>query len=229
MRTLLLAFAITILASTSTFASDYTVIPNYKTLPDSYVEKLKVVDDTHPFYVTTDLNIRLQPGTDSPIAGMFHRGDTVDFLCADNGWALILGTDNNFYFVCQDYLSEEKPPMYSDDDLYCLSHIINAEMGCESWEDKIYTGSVVLNRVHGDLWWSNGQRTIRAVVFRTKPLQYSPIKNGSFWNTPNEESVRAAMYLLENGSQIPSNVVYQAEFKQGKVWKKTHGAYYCYA
>ncbi|WP_036608215.1 hypothetical protein [Oribacterium sp. P6A1] len=81
---------------------------------------------------------------------------------------MILGTDNNFYFVCQDYLSEEKPPMYSDDDLYCLAHIINAEMGCESWEDKIYTGSVVLNRVHGDLWWSNGQRTIRAVVFRTK-------------------------------------------------------------
>ena len=100
-------------------------------------------------------------------------------------------------------------------------------MGCESWEDKIYTGSVVLNRKNGDPWWSQGLHTIEAVVFRNG--QYQPTWNGSFYNTPNEESVRAAIYLLENGSQIPSNVVFQAEFKQGSgVWKKTKGAYYCY-
>ena len=202
---------------------------NYNTLPISYQIALLYVDDTTTYYASTDLNVRLEPNTESAIAVTLKKGDEVEFLYAEDGWALILGQDGNYYFVAHEYLTEIKPATYTEDDLYCLSHIIDAEMGCESWEDKIYTGSVVLNRVHGDAWWSNGQRTIRAVVFRTKPLQYAPIKNGTFWNNPSEESVRAALYLLENGSQIPLNVVYQAEFKQGKgIWKRTKGAYYCY-
>ncbi len=202
---------------------------NYNAIPTVYQDALNEVDDTHTFYAAADLNVRLEPNTDSPIAVTLHRGDTVEFLCAKDGWAMILGADGNYYFVAQDYLTEEKPPMYSDDDYYCLAHVIDAEMGVESWEDKIYTGSVVLNRVHGSDWWSKGSHTVRGVVFRTKPLQYACIKDGNFFREPSAESWRAARYLLENGSQIPSNVVYQAEFKQGKgIWKHTHGAYYCY-
>ncbi|MBP3802911.1 MAG: hypothetical protein J6I76_03285 [Oribacterium sp.] len=64
---------------------------------------------------------------------------------------------------------------------------------------------------------------------RYQQYPYSPIKNGSFYNVPNADSVAAAKFLLENGSQIPANVVYQAEFKQGHgIWKRTKGAYYCY-
>ena len=38
-----------------------------------------------------------------------------------------------------------------------------------------------------------------------------------------------AKYLLENGSQIPYYVLYQAEFKQGnEVWKQMGDTYYCY-
>jgi len=217
--------------ATSSITSMADIKPNnYDTLPIEYREALDKIDDTYTMYATTGVNVRDMACITANIYKTITRNTPVDALMEKDGWTMILGEDGNYHFIKSEYLSEaETNTNYTDDDLYCLSHIIDAEMGCESWEDKIYTGSVVLNRVNGDPWWSNGQRTIRAVVFRTKPLQYAPIKNGSFWNTPSDESVRAAVYLLENGSQIPSNVVYQAEFKQGKVWKKTHGAYYCYA
>ena len=178
-------------------------------------------------YTTTSLNVRAAPNTDSEIITTLSYNTKVETVGYVDDWKCIRLGDK-LHFVKEEYLSTDpQPDLYSKEDLYFLSHIINAEMGCESLEDKIYTGSVVLNRKNGDPWWSQGLHTIEAVVFRKG--QYQPTWNGSFYNTPNEESVRAAIYLLENGSQIPSNVVFQAEFKQGSgVWKKTKGAYYCY-
>ena len=38
-----------------------------------------------------------------------------------------------------------------------------------------------------------------------------------------------AKYLLENGSQIPENVVFQSKKKQGSgTWKTIDGQYFCY-
>ena len=203
---------------------------NYYTLPEEYRTALDQVDDTYTMYATTAIHVRDMAFTTASLYKTITRNTPVDCLMEKDGWTMILGEDDNYHFIKSDYLSNTETNInYTEDDLYCLSHIINAEMGCESWEDKIYTGSVVLNRVNGDPWWSSGKRTIRAVVFRTHPLQYAPIKNGTFYNTPSAESVRAAIYLLENGSQIPSNVVFQAEFRQGKgIWKRTKGAFYCY-
>lgn len=124
----------------------------------------------------------------------------------------------------------EKP--YSDDDLYCLAHIINAEAGDDNCthEHRVAVGSVVLNRVAAD----DFPDTIREVVFQTEPsLQYSPIVNGSFEKEPSKDSWDTAEFLLENGSQIPEDCIYQAEFKQGSgEWdhfKTIYGiTYICY-
>lgn len=103
----------------------------------------------------------------------------------------------------------EKP--YTDDDLYCLAHIINAEAGDDNCthEHRIAVGSVVLNRVAAD----DFPDTIREVVF--DPGQYSPTWNGSFDKEPSQDSWDTAEFLLENGSQIPEDCIWQAEFKQG--------------
>lgn len=100
---------------------------------------------------------------------------------------------------------------YTDDDLYCLAHIINAEAGDDNCthEHRIAVGSVVLNRVAAD----DFPNTIREVVF--DPGQYSPTWNGSFEKEPSQDSWDTAEYLLENGSQIPENCIWQAEFPQG--------------
>ena len=104
-------------------------------------------------------------------------------------------------------------------DLYILSHIINAEAGDDncSHELRIAVGSVVLNRVADP----DFPDTIHDVVFQTEPsIQYSPTVNGEYEKIPSEDSIETAKFLLENGSQIPANCVYQANFEQGSgTWK----------
>lgn len=111
-------------------------------------------------------------------------------------------------------IETEAEKAYTDDDLYCLAHIINAEAGDNNCthEHRVAVGSVVLNRVADD----DFPDTIREVVFQTEPsLQYSPIVNGSFEKEPSQDSWDTAEFLLENGSQIPKDCIWQAEFKQG--------------
>ena len=100
---------------------------------------------------------------------------------------------------------------YSENDLYVLSHIISAEAGNCSDEMMIAVGSVVLNRVEDDRF----PNTIEEVVFQNNPIQYSPTVNGTYYNEPTEGAVEVAQMLLEEGSQIPEDVVWQSNFPQG--------------
>ena len=118
---------------------------------------------------------------------------------------------------------------YSQDDLYCLAHIINAEAGDENCthEHRIAVGSVVLNRVASDIY----PDTIQDVVFQ--PGQYSPTWDGSYDEEPSEDSWAVAEMLLTEGSQLPENCLFQAEFTQGtgvyQTFKTIYGTtYICY-
>ena len=96
---------------------------------------------------------------------------------------------------------------YTDEDLYVLSHIISAEAGNCGEEMLIAVGSVVLNRVADERF----PDTIKEVVFQTEPtLQYSPIRDGSYEKEPTDDALEVAEFLLENGSQLPSDVIYQS-------------------
>lgn len=105
----------------------------------------------------------------------------------------------------------ETEAAYSEDDLYLLSHLICGEVeGC-SRQMKTYVGSVVLNRIAD----SRFPNTLKEVIYQNNPLQYSCTVDGNFEKEPGEETIEVAKYLLENGSQLPPNVIFQAEFKQG--------------
>lgn len=104
---------------------------------------------------------------------------------------------------------------YSSDDLYYLSHIIQAEAGYCSIEMMEGVGSVVLNRVSDDRF----PDTVKEVI--EQPGQYSPITNGTFWNEPTDQVIEVAEDLLINGSKFPSDVVWQANFPQGNGIYKT--------
>lgn len=120
---------------------------------------------------------------------------------------------------------------YTDDDLDLLSRIIYAEVGC-TWipdEVQLYTGSVVLNRVSSPLF----PDTLYEVIYQEG--QYSPTWNGSIDNEPDERTIENARILLADGSVIPENVVFQANFTQGtgiyhSYYDETLGTttYFCY-
>ena len=83
---------------------------------------------------------------------------------------------------------------YNEDDLYWLSHVINAESGNQPLEGKIAVGNVVLNRVEEPTC----PDTVYDVIFDNKyGVQFSVTENGSIYLEPNEESVIAAKMCLE--------------------------------
>ncbi len=113
-------------------------------------------------------------------------------------------------------------------DLELLAHLIYAEAGY-SWmaeETLYYVGSVVLNRVNSDLY----PDTLYDVIYQTDPcLQYACTVDGNIEKTPTERCYRIAEDLLRNGSVLPENVIYQAEFKQGSgVYAFLDKTYFCY-
>lgn len=111
---------------------------------------------------------------------------------------------------------------YTDDDLYELSHIINAEAGDAACTDelRVAVGSVVLNRVASDLF----PNTIYEVVHQEG--QYRPTWDGGFLKEPSEASIEVAKMLLEEGSQLPGDCLYQANFPQGRATYQTFDTIY---
>jgi len=111
-------------------------------------------------------------------------------------------------------IETETEMQYDENDLYVLSHIISAEAGNCGEEMMTAVGSVVLNRVADDRFPDD----IESVVFQSG--QYSPTWNGTYYNEPTEEAVEVAKMLLEEGSQIPADVVWQSNSQQGvELWK----------
>lgn len=118
-----------------------------------------------------------------------------------------------------------------DDDVDLLARLLTCEMGC-SWiadEQQLYVGSVVLNRVASDLF----PDTLQEVIYQ--PGQYAPAISGWIETVqPDERTIGNARWLLENGSVLPENVLYQSTVVQGEVYDSYYDStlgtttYYCY-
>ena len=112
---------------------------------------------------------------------------------------------------------------WTDEDLYVLAHVICGEAQCYPDDEQRYIGSVVLNRRNSGRY----PGTIKGVVFQ--PGQYSCTRDGNYYRTPTESNWANARWLLENGSVLPGNVVFQSGGRQGKgVYLRTGYHYYCY-
>lgn len=90
------------------------------------------------------------------------------------------------------------------DELYWLSQIISAESQGESWEGKLAVGNVVLNRVKSP----DFPDTIYGVIFDDRwGGQFEPVRNGTVYNDPTPESIRAAEACL-NGVTVMEDGLY---------------------
>ena len=120
----------------------------------------------------------------------------------------------------------ETEASYTDEDLWYLSRVIQAESGYCEREMQEGVGSVVINRKNSDLF----PNTIPEVI--QQPGQYSTLG----WlsqQVPTEQVIEVSIDLLENGSKFPENVLYQANFPQGSGTYKTLSTsystmYFCY-
>ena len=122
---------------------------------------------------------------------------------------------------------KQKKKRVSNKDVMNLARIIQAENGGhEDDEALLLTGVVVLKRVKSKYY----PDTIIGVI--SQKGQYSTYADGKFWNEPSKRSMRIAKKLLltDIADEYPDNLVFQAEFRQGRaVYKKLGHEYFCLA
>lgn len=83
---------------------------------------------------------------------------------------------------------------YREDEVFWLARIITAEARGESLLGQIAVGNVIMNRVSSSLY----PNTIYSVIFDRKwGVQFSPILDGSIYNTPTYTATLAAKIILE--------------------------------
>ena len=96
---------------------------------------------------------------------------------------------------------------YREDEVFWLARIIHAESRGEPLLGKIAVGDVVLNRVRSAYY----PNTIYGVIFDRKyGVQFSPILDGSIYNTPDFNSILAAKICLD-GYNVSSEAFFFLE------------------
>ena len=92
-----------------------------------------------------------------------------------------------------------------DEEVYWLSRIIHSEAQGESYQGKLAVGNVVLNRVKSNKF----PNTLYGVIFDKQQghTQFSPVLDGTIYDKPDQESIRAARAVL-NGQRPVGEALY---------------------
>ncbi len=94
--------------------------------------------------------------------------------------------------------------VYPEGAVLWLSRIIYAESRGEPLLGKIAVGNVVMNRVKSPLY----PNTIYSVIFDRKyGTQFTPVANGTIYNDPTADCIRAAKMVLE-GTTVSNEVLF---------------------
>lgn len=127
---------------------------------------------------------------------------------------------------------------YTEDELFCMAAAIYNEAGSENCSDdtRRMVGYVILNRVN-DIRYPNTIRGVLEEKGQYGRFYYTGIefldRGDSYWESHYQDrAYRIAAEVLESRDNIPipSNVLFQAEFKQGvSVYKYQDGLYFCCA
>lgn len=213
MRKVLSIILITCIAATITHLVDGIFMEKQPTLAVNKVGILSEMNSNKEELFKTKISMPVKDPEPAAIPSVVIAGETVEvnrggYIDRSN----IDGKNTNFN-------------NFTEEDYEYLLKIIVGECQCGSWEEQIYTGSVVINRMfHPDF---KDQDTIKQVALRQG--QYACFKDGNAYRKPTDTNIKAAQYLIDNGSQLPDNVVYQARFKQGSgVYCEINGTYFCY-
>ncbi len=105
---------------------------------------------------------------------------------------------------------------YSSSDQYWLARIIEAEAGGESYKGKVAVGNVILNRVQS----KNFPNTIYNVIFEYYGSipQFSPVADGTIYNTPSQDSINAAKDALNNVRPVGNSTYFFNPSKAAGTW-----------
>lgn len=143
----------------------------------------------------------------------------LDTLCKVFDATCVAQPDGTFDLVTGSGALAYGSQFYSAEDLYWLSHIINAESGNQPLAGKLAVGNVVLNRAKDGRFPS----TVKGVVCQKG--QFTPVANGTINKAPNAESVLAAKLCLDGAVALDGVLWFnQANLRCWAARNRTHVA-----
>lgn len=175
-------------------------------------------------YTVRTANIYEAPDDKAQILDTSLVNTSFEVVYESGGWSVIT-TQAGAAFIKSEFLSDTPVEVhsYTDEELSVLAHALAGESQNCSDQEQRYVGSVILNRVSHPAF----PGTIKGVVFQRG--QYSCVRDGNYYREPTQRNWANAKWLLENGSVLPANVIWQSGGKQGRgVYIKTSKHYYCY-
>lgn len=105
--------------------------------------------------------------------------------------------------------------VYDQEELYWLSRLVSAESQGEPLEGKIAVANVVLNRVKSALF----PDSIYTVIFDGRwGGQFQPVKNGTIYQAPTQESVLAAKLALDGAEAVGESLYFLAPSLTSNHW-----------
>jgi hypothetical protein len=119
--------------------------------------------------------------------------------------------------------SEQALSSASEQALYWLGQITEAEAGGESYEGKVAVAAVILNRMESPVW----PNTIQDVIFQivkvdgTSYYQFSPVLDGRIYEVEaTEETVRAVQEAMQGKDPTGGATVFYNPAKTNNAWVK---------
>lgn len=139
---------------------------------------------------------------------------TINNLWTDTiypGQVLKVGTQSGSIAVTASNLTESQNP-----DLYWLSRIIEAEASGEPYLGKVAVGNVILNRVSS----TDFPDSVKGVIFEYyKGIpQFSPVADGTVYNTPSQDSINAALDALGGAKPVQNATYFFNPAKSSAAW-----------
>ncbi|PAB60869.1 stalk domain-containing protein [Anaeromicrobium sediminis] len=112
---------------------------------------------------------------------------------------------------------------YTEEDLYWLSRIVEAEAKGEPFDGKLAVANCIINRrKHPEF-----PNKIKDVIFDKKwGYQYTPVVNGTIYNNPSADSIKAATMALEGNNNIGDCLYFLNPKKITNFWIVNNRKYY---
>ena len=104
---------------------------------------------------------------------------------------------------------------YSQEDLYWLSRLVEAEASGEPFSGKLGVANVIINRKSSPEF----PNTIKGAIFDTNyGVQFTPTANGTIYNQPSEDSIKAARMALEGTNNVGDCLYFVNPIKATNKW-----------
>lgn len=113
--------------------------------------------------------------------------------------------------------------LYSNDEVFWLGRIIEAESSGEPNKGKVAVGNVILNRVKSKEF----PNTIYGVIFdRKNGVQFEPIINNTIYNTPSNASIISAKHALNNTNFVGNSLFFLNPRTASSSWITNNRVFY---